>query len=142
MGFTKLIKASPNAMKVPPDGVLVNTRAAPGRGKREKPARFATIRIGGAIARKAGFNGQGKADVVVGDGLERMRCGVAAAEKGQFKLTRLTTGDYQVTIPERSAAGLLNFTAPKFAAVAELVPIAAGMPPCVMFDLTREFREP
>lgn len=145
MGFTKLSNPKPGKTIVPPDGVSVSCRTMnrtkpPKNGVLPPPCRFAQVTIAAGIARRAGFGGVAKADVVIGDGLERRRCGISASATGAFKLRKLTNGNYQVTIPERAAAGLLSFDAPPFVAVADLVPVAQGAPPCVMFDLSAEIR--
>lgn len=145
MGFTKLLNPKPTPAAPPPDGVAVSCRELKRQAKGGKAAsvtRFAVVRIGGPIARRAGWNGSGRADVVIGDGLERLRCGIAIAGKGEFKLSKLKTGDYQLTITERAADGLLRLGGPRFSARCDLVPIVDGSPPCVMFDLPPEMRLP
>lgn len=148
MGFTKLCNLKAGVAAPPPEGVSVScrelkaTKRKTGAGS-HGPTRFAVIRVGAVIARKAGWNGQARADVVVGDGLERRRCGIAVADRtGQFKLRKLLSGDYQLTVPERAGGGMLVFDAPRFTAPAELVPIVDGSPPAVMFDLSKEMRAP
>lgn len=150
MGFTKLHNPKAWSVLVPPEGVLVSCRelkrkAKKGGGETPKPpavTRFAVVRIGAVIARKAGLAGAKRASILIGDGLERRRCGIAVDDKtGEFTLRQLKTGDFQLTIPQRAAAGILRLDVPRFAATAELVPIAAGMPHCIMFDLSAEMRE-
>lgn len=145
MGFTKLINPKASSTSVPIDGVSVScrtmNRTKPPKGGGKVPAnRFAQVTIGAGIARRAGFTGMDKADVVIGDGPERLRCGISANAAGAFKIRRLSNGNYQVSVPERAASGMLKFTAPPFTSDAELVPIVQGSPPCVMFDLSKEIR--
>lgn len=144
MGFTKLSNPKPTATLIPPDGVSVKCREltrtkASKLGKPPGSVRFAVVTIGAGIARRAGLVA-GKADVVIGDGLERLRCGISANPNGAFAVRKLASGNYQISLSERAGAGLLNLTAPPFVATAELVPMAANAPPCVMFDLSKEIR--
>lgn len=112
------------------------------RGGGDNPVRYITVLVGAGIARKAGLhNPEHKLQVLIGEGLECQRCGLSIDDRnGEFKAKRQKSGVFKLTISERAAAGTLTFDAPKFTAAAELVPIAAGQPPCLMFDLSKEIR--
>ena len=147
MGYVKLRNPKPGVTLVPPDGVHVSCRqlkfkARKGGGERQAH-RFAVIRIGATVARKAGLAGdKHRVNVLLGEGLERHRCGIALDDKGgEFAVRRRASGDFQLTITERAAAGTLRLDVPAFTAKGDLVPITEGRPPCIMFDLSKAWRE-
>lgn len=147
MAFIKLSNPKPGAAATAPEGVSVLcrqlTRKKPKKGGGEPVVhRFALIRIGAVIARKAGMNKDNhRCHVLLGDGLERNRCGATLDDsKGEFKVKRLANGDYQLALSERATVGMLNLAPRRYEAAAELVPIAAGQPLCIMFDLAPGMR--
>lgn len=146
MGFIKLTKPGNGAQVTPPDGVAVSTRQLNAKRKKGQPdalTRFAVIRIGARLARKAGMTAaKHRCQLLIGDENDRLRCGVTVDDKaGPFKLNRRENGEYQTTVGSAAAGAFLNFDAPRFTAPAELVAVAVGGPQCVMFDLTEEFRQ-
>lgn len=132
MGWKKIENPSPAAARaLPPDGVAVGTRKAPGG------SRYITIKVGADLARRAAFTqAKQRCSILVGTGPEAGQLCIASdASGGAFLVKRDKKGAYMATISALGAAGLFTLDFEAFTAVAAIIPAGVGSPVSFTFPV-------